>query len=311
MSGVQTGTIKTNIPARMDRLPWSRWHWLVVIGLGTVWILDGLEVTIVGSIASRLTEKGSRHLHHREPDRHRRRCLRRRRLPRRAVLRLPDRPARPQEAVHGHAGGLPGGHRADRVLDEPDVVLRLPVLHRRRHRRRVRRDQLRDRRADPGAGPRPGRPHHQRLVLARHRVRRGRCRSSCSTRTTSPRTSAGGSPSASARILGIGILFVRRNVPESPRWLFIHGHENEAERIVRDIEGQVEESTDERLPKADDERRLPDRPPAQDASASARSPRPRGSATRSGSCSACRCSSARRSSTTRCSSPTPSCSRRS
>ena len=59
MSGVQTGTIKTNIPARMDRLPWSRWHWLVVIGLGTVWILDGLEVTIVGSIAGRLTEHGS------------------------------------------------------------------------------------------------------------------------------------------------------------------------------------------------------------------------------------------------------------
>src|SRR3954454_19770471 len=59
MSGVQTGTIKTNIPARMDRLPWARWHWLVVLGLGTVWILDGLEVTIVGSIAGRLTEKGS------------------------------------------------------------------------------------------------------------------------------------------------------------------------------------------------------------------------------------------------------------
>src|SRR6476620_6488488 len=53
------GKIKTNIPARMDRLPWSRFHWMIVIGLGTVWILDGLEVTIVGSIASRLTEEGS------------------------------------------------------------------------------------------------------------------------------------------------------------------------------------------------------------------------------------------------------------
>src|SRR3954453_10552535 len=52
-------TIKTNIPGRLDRLPWARFHWLVVIGLGTVWILDGLEVTIVGSIAPRLTEKGS------------------------------------------------------------------------------------------------------------------------------------------------------------------------------------------------------------------------------------------------------------
>ena len=46
-------TVKTRIPARMDRLPWSGWHWLVVLGLGTVWILDGLEVTIVGAIASR------------------------------------------------------------------------------------------------------------------------------------------------------------------------------------------------------------------------------------------------------------------
>jgi MFS family permease len=52
-------TIETRIPARLDRLPWSRWHWMVVVGLGTVWILDGLEVTIVGSIASRLTEPGS------------------------------------------------------------------------------------------------------------------------------------------------------------------------------------------------------------------------------------------------------------
>lgn len=55
----QTGTIKTRVPARMDRLPWSRWHWVVVIGLGTVWILDGLEVTVVGSVAGRLSEKGS------------------------------------------------------------------------------------------------------------------------------------------------------------------------------------------------------------------------------------------------------------
>src|SRR4051812_49523765 len=46
-------TIETNIPARMDRLPWSRWHWMVVMGLGTVWVLDGLAVTIVGAIGGR------------------------------------------------------------------------------------------------------------------------------------------------------------------------------------------------------------------------------------------------------------------
>ncbi|MEU6067253.1 MULTISPECIES: MFS transporter [Streptomyces] len=52
-------TITTRIPARLDRLPWSHWHWTIVIGLGTVWILDGLEVTVVGNIASRLSEPGS------------------------------------------------------------------------------------------------------------------------------------------------------------------------------------------------------------------------------------------------------------
>ena len=54
MSDVQTGTISTDIPARLDRLPWSRFHWMIVIGLGTVWILDGLEVTIVGSMSEAL-----------------------------------------------------------------------------------------------------------------------------------------------------------------------------------------------------------------------------------------------------------------
>ncbi|MFF4647201.1 hypothetical protein [Streptomyces sp. NPDC001389] len=54
-----TGTVTTAVPARLDRLPWSRWHWMIVIGLGTVWILDGLEVTVVGNVAGRLAEEGS------------------------------------------------------------------------------------------------------------------------------------------------------------------------------------------------------------------------------------------------------------
>src|SRR5579863_3102047 len=52
-------TITTDIPARLDRLPWSRWHWKILLGLGTVWILDGLEVTVVGSIAGAISAKGS------------------------------------------------------------------------------------------------------------------------------------------------------------------------------------------------------------------------------------------------------------
>ncbi len=46
--------ITTNVPARLDRLPWGRFHWLVVIALGITWILDGLEVTLAGSMASAL-----------------------------------------------------------------------------------------------------------------------------------------------------------------------------------------------------------------------------------------------------------------
>jgi MFS family permease len=46
----------TDIPHRLDRLPWSRWHWTVVISLGITWVLDGLEVTVVGAIGPRLQE---------------------------------------------------------------------------------------------------------------------------------------------------------------------------------------------------------------------------------------------------------------
>ncbi|MDB4975874.1 MAG: sugar transporter [Myxococcaceae bacterium] len=49
--------IRTNIPLRLDRLPWSRFHWLVVLSLGITWVLDGLEVTIVGAVASVLEHK--------------------------------------------------------------------------------------------------------------------------------------------------------------------------------------------------------------------------------------------------------------
>jgi hypothetical protein len=58
-SDVQTGTIKTRIPACLDRLPWSRFHSRLIIGLRPVWILDGLEVTIVGSISARVGEKAA------------------------------------------------------------------------------------------------------------------------------------------------------------------------------------------------------------------------------------------------------------
>lgn len=49
--------IESDIPARLDRLPWSRFHWLLVIALGITWVLDGLEVTVVGSIGPMLERR--------------------------------------------------------------------------------------------------------------------------------------------------------------------------------------------------------------------------------------------------------------
>ena len=168
---IELKTIETDIPARMDRLPWARWHWLVVIGLGAVWILDGLEVTIVGTIASRLTEDGS-------------------------GIDISESQVLTAASVYvagACLGAIFFGHLADRIgrkklfmitlvvyliatvatafTTDGVAVLPLPLLHRRGHRRRVRGDQLRDRRADPRPRARHRRPDHQRLVLARHRAR--------------------------------------------------------------------------------------------------------------------------------------------
>jgi MFS family permease len=48
--------IETDIPARLDRLPWGRFHWLVVVALGITWVLDGLEVTLAGTLAGAIRE---------------------------------------------------------------------------------------------------------------------------------------------------------------------------------------------------------------------------------------------------------------
>lgn len=55
-AAVTTEAMETDIPARLDRLPWSRFHWLVVVALGITWILDGLEVTIAAALTGALQD---------------------------------------------------------------------------------------------------------------------------------------------------------------------------------------------------------------------------------------------------------------
>jgi MFS family permease len=59
---VDDDVIRSTIPARIDRLPWSRFHTRVLAALGIAWILDGLEITFASNMVSNLTDKGSLHL---------------------------------------------------------------------------------------------------------------------------------------------------------------------------------------------------------------------------------------------------------
>ena len=52
ISQIDRTIIESDIPARLDRLPWGYFHWLVVVALGITWVLDGLEVTLAGTLAS-------------------------------------------------------------------------------------------------------------------------------------------------------------------------------------------------------------------------------------------------------------------
>jgi MFS family permease len=61
-SSARSAPINTAVPARLDRLPWSRFHLLIVVGLGVTWILDGLEVTIVGALGPALQSPQTLHL---------------------------------------------------------------------------------------------------------------------------------------------------------------------------------------------------------------------------------------------------------
>src|SRR6185437_15599516 len=54
--------IETDLPSRLDRLPWGRFHTLIVVALGITWLLDGLEVTLAGAVAGALKSSPALHL---------------------------------------------------------------------------------------------------------------------------------------------------------------------------------------------------------------------------------------------------------
>jgi MFS family permease len=246
------GLVRTKVPARLDRLPWSRFHWRIVVGLGTVWILDGLEVTIVGSVASRMTEKGSgigitsadigtaaaiyvagacigALLFGQLTDRYGRKKLFMATL----LLYIAATVA---TAFAGTAlflfitrfftgMGIGGEYAAiNSAIDEL-----IPARNRGQVDLTINGSYWIGSAAGAVAA----------LVLLD---------TSIFARDTGWRLAFG-----MGAILGVGILLVRRHVPESPRWLFIHGREEEAERIVDEIEREIEDEVGHPLPEPEQE----------------------------------------------------------
>ena len=58
----ESPVIRSSIPARLDRLPWSKFHTRIVMALGVAWILDGLEITVAANLTAALTQKNTLHL---------------------------------------------------------------------------------------------------------------------------------------------------------------------------------------------------------------------------------------------------------
>ncbi|GMA85171.1 hypothetical protein GCM10025868_04210 [Angustibacter aerolatus] len=61
-TGTGVPVVKSLVPARIDRLPWTRFHWMIIVGLGVSWILDGLEIQIVSSVGTVLQDRDTLHL---------------------------------------------------------------------------------------------------------------------------------------------------------------------------------------------------------------------------------------------------------
>lgn len=243
-------TITTNIPARMDRLPWARWHWMVIIGLGTVWVLDGLEVTIVGSISDRLTEPT-------------------------AGLGLSPAGIGLAAAIYvagACTGSLVFGYLTDRFGRKRLFIITLGLYLLATVATAFSFSPLFFYicRFFTGAGI--GGEYSainsaiDELIPAR---RRGLVDLAINGSYWLG-TAFGAmlavvllNPALFAEwlgwrlafglgaVLGLLILLVRRNVPESPRWMFIHGHSRGAEELVEGIETEIEEETGERLESVD------------------------------------------------------------
>jgi len=242
----QARAIRTDVPARLDRLPWSPFHRLVILALGITWILDGLEVTLAGSVAAALQQSPRLHLTSAEVG-----------LTGTAYL------------TGAILGSLFFGHLTDRLGRKKlfNVTLGLYLVATALTALSWDFTSFAFFRFFTGAGI--GGEYTainsaiQELTPARLRGRIDLAING--SFWVGAAAGAAGSiwlldphvlpPDLGWRlafgtgaILGVIILYLRRFVPESPRWLMTHGRIAEAEAVVGEIETRVAAGTGEALP---------------------------------------------------------------
>ena len=247
--------IESDVPARLDRLPWTRFHTLVVVALGITWVLDGLEVTIAGSIAGALEDSPVLHF-----------------TPQDVGL------AASCYLVGGVSGALLFGYLTDRLGRRRlfMVTLGLYLVATAATALAWNFWSFALFRALTGAGiGGEGAAMNsaiQELIPARYRGRTdlaingsfwvgaalgalgaiillepGRLPTDWGWRAAF----------GIGAVLGLGILVLRRWVPESPRWLMLHGRHMECESVIGEVERRVCEAAGlERLAPAEGRVRL-------------------------------------------------------
>jgi MFS family permease len=250
VSSTTNGAIKSLVPARMDRMPWTRFHWSVVVGLGVSWILDGLEIQIVsnagfqadlGLSTQQVTYLGTIYLFGqvigalvfgRLSDR-----LGRRKL---FILTL---------AIYLIGSGIAGFAQDFWFLAAFRFVAGLGIGG----------EYAAINSAIDELIPSKYRGH---VDIAINGTYWGGAALGAFANIYLLDTSIFAENIGwrigffLGPVLGIAIIFLRRHIPESPRWLMTHGREDEAERTVSQIEESVEKSTGHRLPDVDDSKAM-------------------------------------------------------
>jgi MFS family permease len=250
------GSIRSLIPARIDRLPWSPFHTRMVIALGVAWILDGLEITVASAVVDTLTEPDTLGLSSTAAGLLATVYLLGEVVGALFFGRLSDKLGRKRLFVITLAVYLIGsGLTAFTLGNGPGWVAFLYLT------RFI---------SGMGIGGEYAAINSaiDELIPAKYRGRvdiavngtywAGAVIGTLGTYIFLNQLDPGWGWRIAfllGPVLGLVIIFVRRNLPESPRWQVMHGHEREAEDTISFIEHEVEQGG-RQLPQVDDDRAI-------------------------------------------------------